>query len=79
MNRCGEETIHANRAASYVRLEKRVADIQSRLAEKHGFLAREARRYVMTAWLPRGRKDGEKEDFLSGSVPHLRLANMRVQ
>ena len=28
--------------------------------------------------LPHGRKDGEKEDFLPGSMPHLRLDNVCV-
>lgn len=70
--------IHANRLASCVRLEKRVADMHSRLAAEHGFLARGARRCVMTAWLPHGRKDGEKEDFFPGSMPHLRLDNVCV-
>lgn len=67
--------IHANSSASCVRLEMCDPGMHWRLAAEHGYLARGARRCVMTAWLwlPHGRKDGEKEDLPPGSMPHLTL------
>jgi uncharacterized membrane protein len=60
---------HANDIGG-LRLKKRVAGTHSRLAAGHGCLARGARRYVMTAWLPTWAQ-GSCEGFPARDWPRL--------